>query len=165
MGIVVIGVIKAFKRQNIYFWMLLSLGFLLFCSPREKKSKQPQPTPTIIAIDAQGQIFKSDRENEKLLIQGKQYFLNFDGGEKKFIFILKGKPALGIFPHFSFCIDENEVFVTTIDSSEWKEYSISYAPKPGTHRAELKFINDYYDPSLGEDRNLYIKEFSITSNN
>lgn len=96
--------------------------------------------------------------------KGAEISLAFDGGTKRFVFVLKGKPALGIEPEFVVLMDDKEVYKTTIKSTEWKEYSFTCTPEPGTHKVVLKHTNDYYNPETREGRNMKYLYTRISDN-
>lgn len=130
----------------------------------EEKESKPVETPKgpvieIPSLDANPIISK----DTPIRVQGIYYRVKFDGMPKKFSFKLRGTPALGIWPQFALVIGDQEVYRVTVDSTEWKDYSIIYTPPAESMLVALKLMNDYYQPETGEDRNLYCKEFTIES--
>ncbi|MCD6385624.1 hypothetical protein J7M23_07570 [Candidatus Sumerlaeota bacterium] len=151
---------------KIFRLLFISLT-LLYCScpisieeDKEESKTVKTPPPPIIdipSLTANPIISK----NTPVRVQGIYYRLRFDGRPMKFSFKLRGKPALGIWPQFALIIGEQEIYRVTVDTAEWKNYSIIYTPPADTEVLALKLMNDYYNPTTGEDRNLYCKEFTI----
>jgi len=129
--------------------------------------QKPTPSPTIKETRTSEHIIVGERGLTQMRKvpggKGREFSLTFDGRETKFVFILKGKPALGVWPEFAVLIDGRVVYNITVASPEWKQYSFTRTLDAGAHKIVLKHTNDYYNPEMREDRNLYIKEFRIIS--
>jgi endo-1,4-beta-xylanase len=75
--------------------------------------------------------------------------------------LAKGDEGGGAFPSFFIMAGSSISDVIHITSSQWQWYEVVLDIE-GAEDIALIFTNDYYDPSTGEDRNLYIQQVVIT---
>jgi hypothetical protein len=82
-------------------------------------------------------------------------------GEFLFSVSARERKALGQYPYMFFRIDNRIVGGKWVETTEWKYYNFHSKLEKGKHKISLAFINDYYDPKAGKDRNLYVGELEI----
>ena len=76
----------------------------------------------------------------------------------------RGTPANELFPYMIVELDGELIGETTIDSQDWRQYSFIFNSDGGAKVLSITFVNDGSNKLLREDRNLYIGETRIISN-
>jgi hypothetical protein len=71
--------------------------------------------------------------------------------------------ALGIGANLELRIDGEAVASTSVDSSSPADYPFQVTVTAGVHEVAIAFTNDYWDPDVGVDRNLYVSTVSIST--
>jgi hypothetical protein len=66
----------------------------------------------------------------------------------------RGTPAYGVYPRLSLRMDGVFQDAVNVNSSSWRQFTLSASLTAGTHELALVFDNDAYNPP--EDRNLYL---------
>lgn len=73
----------------------------------------------------------------------------------------KGEIANGEWPWMNVYLDEQLIEKIYVASSYWKAYPIALNTNVGTKIIKIEFINDYFFPEEGQDRNLYLGNLEI----
>jgi hypothetical protein len=79
----------------------------------------------------------------------------------RFEIIARGDLVDGIGPEMELSIDGVTVGTVPVDSETPVTYVVDIEVTAGDHTIALAFYNDYYDPSAGEDRNLYVDKVTV----
>lgn len=74
----------------------------------------------------------------------------------------KGSYAGGAWPVMDVWVNGSKINSFTVNSSTYKDYLLSFNSSPVT-KVDIVFVNDYYNPSTGEDRNLWV-DYIIVNN-
>ncbi|MGD8719845.1 MAG: carbohydrate-binding domain-containing protein [Candidatus Zixiibacteriota bacterium] len=88
-------------------------------------------------------------------------FTAFRKGEYEIFVEARGTPARGTWPHMEVSADGWPLGVTAVDAAYWRFYRTSVSCRAGPHRLSVKFLNDYYDPSTGENRDLFVNRVIV----
>jgi hypothetical protein len=73
----------------------------------------------------------------------------------------KGDLALGVGPEMELMIDGETLDTVAVDTETFTTYTIDVEITEGSHTVSVGFYNDYYEPSAGEDRNLYVDKITL----
>jgi hypothetical protein len=76
--------------------------------------------------------------------------------------LASGSSAHGVYPYMIVALVGVEVGEVFLDSTAWKEYAFPVNAEGGVKVLSITFANDYNDQI--SDRNLFIKEVSVTKN-
>ena len=75
----------------------------------------------------------------------------------------KGSYAGNAWPIMEIWVNNVKINSTTVNSSIYSDYLFSFNNSEGISKVDVVFINDYYDPSTGQDRNLWV-DYIIINN-
>ncbi|MFN4180940.1 MAG: carbohydrate-binding domain-containing protein, partial [Armatimonadota bacterium] len=73
----------------------------------------------------------------------------------------KGTAMKGIYPIVSLELGDKTLGQVECKSDDWSVHFITAELPQGTYPLRLRFINDSYDPRLGEDRNLWVDKIEF----
>lgn len=82
-------------------------------------------------------------------------------GKFQFEISARGDQARGEWPYMVAKIDEKIIGGQWVSSADWSTYTFQTYLEKGIHKIKIRFINDYYDPQTGEDRNLFVGDLKI----
>jgi hypothetical protein len=85
-----------------------------------------------------------------------------DAGVYRFEVIARGRPALGIGPEMELILDGETFGTVEVNTALPESYIFDAEVTGGNHMIIIGFYNDYYDPTMGEDRNLYVDKIFIS---
>ena len=83
-------------------------------------------------------------------------------GLYEFQVVARGSYAGLKWPTMEVRVDQQVIAKVTVNSKNWKTFTVSGNVSAGSHRVEIAFTNDYYKPPT-EDRNLYVDKVKITT--
>jgi hypothetical protein len=69
--------------------------------------------------------------------------------------------ALGVGADMQLLVDHQVVGHATVSATTAQDYHFTAAVGAGAHNVAVAFTNDYYDPSKGQDRNLYVRSIAV----
>jgi hypothetical protein len=141
--------------------MLMEMTACINVEEEIEVAEQTKTAPTPVPVDLSDTSSRDFDPPMQITSNGMGFSIESDGDQTEFTLLLKGRQALNIWPQFSLNISGQEVYRATIDRDDWTTVTVIYPPPPGIHEVILKFVNDYYDPTKGEDRNLILKWLQI----
>ena len=83
------------------------------------------------------------------------------GGTYDVLVEARGTEAKGEFPELELWVDGERVVARSLSSAGWHTTVFGMDVEPGTRTLRLRFTNDYYDPALHLDRNLWIRRVAV----
>jgi len=90
------------------------------------------------------------------------FFVEEDEQERGYLrFQVRGQKAAGLGPLLKAYLDDELKALTLLENEEWAYIYLPEALTPGYHRLKIEFLNDYYSPSLAQDRNLFLGKVEI----
>lgn len=73
----------------------------------------------------------------------------------------RGEKALNLGPFINIYLDGKLAAKTLLESNEEELFYLPFKLSTGQHSLKVEFINDFYSPSLGQDRNLFLGDVEI----
>jgi hypothetical protein len=74
---------------------------------------------------------------------------------------VRGQKAGGLGPLFKVYLNGRVVAKTMLLTEEWTYLYLPLSLPRGEYQIKVEFLNDFYDPSLGQDRNLFLGPLSL----
>ncbi|MFB0564481.1 MAG: O-antigen ligase family protein [Candidatus Aminicenantaceae bacterium] len=97
------------------------------------------------------------------LLTGAVSYMKFNAKEENFAIRLwvRGEKAFGIGPYIIIKSDNHIIGKTQLTTENWA--SLVFTPEIGIgqHILSVEFINDFYNPELGQDRNVFLGDIDI----
>ncbi|MFC1708733.1 carbohydrate-binding domain-containing protein [Candidatus Omnitrophota bacterium] len=90
--------------------------------------------------------------------------INMPKGKAEISIEVRGTPAGGVYPYMIVELEGEEIGETVIDSEDWRQYAFVVNTDGGTKVLSVIFTNDGNSEKSGEDRNLFIGNTRIVSN-
>jgi|GEM_PF-2230319 len=89
------------------------------------------------------------------------FFKVDEAGEYSLKLLCFGEYAHGEWPKILLVVDEDDIATVelNITEPEWFEFDLHL--EEGAHRLMIFFLNDYYNPDTGEDRNVFLDKVRI----
>ncbi len=89
--------------------------------------------------------------------------LTFSVGENAlgFRFWARGQKARGFPPYIIVSLDHRIVGKIVLPQDAWEAYVFPMAIRSGEHLLEVEFVNDFFDPARGEDRNVFLGDVEV----
>jgi len=85
---------------------------------------------------------------------------NFEaGGPAELLVRAAGSFAGGAWPNMTVTVNGTQVYQTTVYSSSWTDYTVTFNAPAGVAEVRVNFTNDYYNPP--QDRNLYLDKVTV----
>ena len=79
--------------------------------------------------------------------------------------VARGDLVAGMFPNAQISIDGSVVGNLSVTTSAFSTFTLdNVSAKSGNHTLSIAYTNDYYNPALNQDLNLYIQSITITPN-
>ncbi len=75
-----------------------------------------------------------------------------------------GRPALGVWPRMEVALDGVRLGGTAVDAPFPRFYECACDLAAGRHEVRLSFLNDYYDPATGANRDLFLNRLVVYRN-
>jgi hypothetical protein len=133
----------------------VALGQIWFRYPSEISRGEIKLIETVVSKkwEKAGPILLSNREST----------IKFNVKEKNAAIRLwmKGKKALGVGPYVIIKLDDKIIGKTMLDSEDWKPLIFTHKICKGNHLLSVEFINDFYNPKLKLDRNVYLGNLDV----
>jgi len=85
-----------------------------------------------------------------------------DTGIYQFEIIAKGDLVHDVGPEMGLLIDGEIIDTVFVNSETPETFSFEVEITEGTHELAIGFYNDFYNPSIGEDRNLYVDKIILS---
>ena len=135
----------SFALAEIFFIYPSSLG--------EKDFIILKSLPNIQWTGNQGEVLAtSGRANLSFFIEEDNCWLRLK---------VRGQKALDLGPFIKIFLDEELIGQTLLETEDWTFLYLTFPLKAGQHTLKVEFTNDFYDPSLNQDRNLFLDEVAI----
>jgi hypothetical protein len=83
---------------------------------------------------------------------------SFEGGTQEMVVSAAGEWGAG-WPNMVVKVDGSPVYSTTVDATEWTDYTFAFQAPAGTTEVRVYFTNDYYYPPI--DRNLLLDKVTV----
>jgi hypothetical protein len=83
------------------------------------------------------------------------------GGKYRIGIWARGTAMKGVYPIVALEIDGKEIGRVECRSDEWSIHFVSADLPQGDYTFRLRFVNDAYDPTAGEDRNLWVDKIEF----
>lgn len=83
------------------------------------------------------------------------------GGRYALILEARGTEALGEFPEIEFSVDGEVIGAQHLQAPGWQDVVFVADVTQGERTLRIRFTNDYYDPALHLDRNLWVRRLAI----
>ncbi len=102
-----------------------------------------------------------------LAASGASVTVRFDINEKgRYVLCVQasGNPALGVWPRMEVALDGVRVGGTAVDAPFPRFYECTRDLAAGRHELRLTFLNDYYDPATGANRDLFVSRLVVYQN-
>jgi len=140
-------------------WLAIGLGEEWYKYPSElasDKVKSIQKIPSKNWEDSEG------KANNNLYSNGIRY-IKFNNDDENTILRLwvRGRKAFNVGPYIIIRLDNQIIGKTQLVEEEWRSLIFSPEISPGAHVLSVEFINDFYVPKLGEDRNVFLGDLEI----
>lgn len=86
----------------------------------------------------------------------------FETGDYVISIVAAGEYAGSIWPIMEVSIDEQVVSTISVSRADWKSYSFDYTvTTAGTKSISVRFTNDFFDSTTGQDRNLFVNAIAV----
>lgn len=82
-------------------------------------------------------------------------------GRYEIVLVGRGTPGKGEYPRLVVALDGQMVGEIEVDSEEFDEKSLLAEMPEGSHILSVALVNDYYDPTTGEDRNVWFQSVTL----
>jgi hypothetical protein len=102
-----------------------------------------------------------------LATSGASVTVRFDVSEKgRYVLCVQasGNPALGVWPRMEVALDGVRLGGTAVDAPFPRFYECACDLAAGPHEVRLTFLNDYYDPATGANRDLFLNRLIVYQN-
>jgi hypothetical protein len=139
--------------------LAFALGNEWFRYPSElspEKQGTTQKTPTADWEDTEGQSAKVIYSNRKSQIK---FFAEKDGFALRLL--AKGQQALGLGPYIVIRLDGQIIGKTMLLSDDWSSLIFEPEVSAGEHVLSIELTNDFYEPELGQDRNVILGDLEV----
>jgi len=83
-------------------------------------------------------------------------------GRYSFIVNAKGTPASGQYPAIRLLLDGKPIGDGQLQQGGWQNLPFAAEVTPGVHKLSVEFTNDLWVPEKNEDRNLWVRQVSIS---
>ena len=84
-----------------------------------------------------------------------------ESADYRFIITAAGSPAFGEWPRMALQINGVTIAEHVVDTPYFRDYSIEAEVAAGVHKVAVAFLNDGYDSSTGDDRNLRVDRLTV----
>ena len=153
------GGLNAAKAQSLLATLLTNAGVAL----REGAAGTPIPLDAFVL---QPDVPHLERRSGGLLYLGNTAWTEASvefvrSGTYEVLVEARGTEAKGEFPELELWIDGERVEARHLSSAGWHTTVLAGEVTPGKRTVRLRFTNDYYDPALHLDRNLWIRRVAV----
>jgi O-antigen ligase len=73
----------------------------------------------------------------------------------------KGQKALGVGPYIAIRLDDVVIGKTMLTTDDWESLVLPPKMKPGEHVLSVEFTNDFHEPGIGQDRNVFLGDLEV----
>jgi O-antigen ligase len=73
----------------------------------------------------------------------------------------KGQKALGVGPYLVIGLDDVVIGKTMLTTDDWESLVLPPKMKPGEHVLSVEFTNDFHEPGIGQDRNVFLGDLEV----
>jgi len=137
-------------------WLAIGLGEPWFRYPKKISPERIKCSQKLSPENWEG-------EQENILLSRGIASIKFSAGEQQIALLLnvRVRTALGLGPYIVLRIDEKTIGKCMLNEDGWNSVAFVAEIEKGGHLFSVEFINDFYDPKKGLDRNLYLDSLEI----